>query len=78
MHVDRPGQPGDGGANPFAEHGLPARPAADADHDHGGVDTAGEVQDGFGHVVADDGMESSAEALDQLPLMGERGRRSAG
>ena len=52
--------------------------AAAAEHELGGVLRPGELQQGLGHVVADDLVVGAAEGLHQLPLRGEVGGAGAG
>ena len=52
-----------GGAQPTASGG--------ADHDLGAVDRAGEVEDGRGDVLPDDGVEGAAEILGELAQPGD-------
>ena len=79
VHVDVAG-PADGAhADPGAgqQRGQPAA-AADAEHELGGVLRAGEVEQGRGHVLADDLVVAAAQRLGQPPLRGQRGRARPG
>ena len=64
------------GADPATEEGSDqpgeALVARDPDHDLGGVDTAGEVQQGGRRVFSGDDMVAAAQVLDQPPLPFER------
>ncbi len=59
---------GDGRADPGPVDVLPGLAAAGAQHDLGGVDAPGELQEGRGYVVADDMVEAAAQVLDQGAL----------
>lgn len=69
VDVDVAGVPGDGGAHTGPVDVLPGLAAAGAEHHLGGVDTPGEVQQRRRGVVAEDGVETPAEALHQGPLL---------
>ena len=78
VHVDRPGLGGGGDPDAAGEDlGEPAAPAG-AEHELGGVDAAGEVEQRGRDVVADDLVVGAAEALHQHPLPGQVGRVGAG
>src|SRR5439155_18418321 len=78
VHVDGPGL-GDGGhADAAGEQLGEAAAAAGPEDELGGVDDAGEVQQRFGDVVADDLVVGAADALDQGALAGQVGRVGAG
>ena len=79
VHVDVAG-PADGAhADPGpGQQGAQPAAAADAEHQLGGVLGAGEVQQGGGHVLADDLVVAAAQRLGQPPLRGQRGRVGPG
>ncbi len=65
-------------AAPAGQRAADPAAAAGAEHQLGGVGRAGEVQQRNRDVVADDGVVTAAEALDELPLRGERARVGVG
>jgi hypothetical protein len=78
VHIDGPRSLHHGGADPLAEQpGQPGAPGR-AQHELGGVDPAGEVQQRGGDVVADHGVEAGAHPLSQRPAAGQRGRMGTG
>ena len=59
------------GADTAAQQTTCEAAARDADDDLGGVDAAGELQQGFRDVVADDGVVAAAQICDE-PALGRQ------
>ena len=65
MHVDGTGVLHHPGADALDHRAGQPGPAGGAQHELGGVDAAGEVQQRGGHVVADHGVERRADVFGQ-------------
>ena len=76
VDIDVPGIPDHPGADPAAQktaqQSREVLAARDPDHDLGGVDAAGEVQQGGGRVFSGHDVVAAAQVLDQPPLLFER------
>ena len=68
----------DAAAQKTAQQPREVLAARDPDHDLGGVDAAGEVQQGGGRVFSGHDVVAAAQVLDQPPLPFERLRRLRG